>query len=64
MAKHKDVQAFQDAVQRLVAKEGLTREKATKRVCRMDPELHERFMLATNSDRPEATANIKAKFAS
>ena len=47
-----------------MAKEGLTREKATKRVCRIDPELHERLMLATNSDRPEATANIKAKFAS
>jgi hypothetical protein len=61
--KHRDVVAFQSAVDQVMTDEKVGRAQATRRVCRREPELHSKFLLATNAGRRGALDHIARKFA-
>jgi len=56
------VAEFHEAVCQLIDR-GVDRRKATSQVAQCNPELHKRFLLATNSDNPATQQDIDDYFA-
>ena len=56
------VAEFHEAVCKLIDR-GVDRRKATSQVAQCNPELHKRFLLATNSDNPSTQQDISDYFA-